>query len=145
MSTDMRDRRVARRIAELYATNQQFADTRPSEAFTAPIEQPGLRLPQIVRTVMEGYADRPPLGQRAVQFVTDPKTGRTSLELLRRREMVTYRELWDHAAAIRSALTNPARSVLTGHTPAWLVVFDYRREAVETARARLVEAGRRAE
>ena len=27
---------------------------------------------------MEGYADRPALGQRAVEFVTDPETGRTS-------------------------------------------------------------------
>ena len=27
---------------------------------------------------MEGYADRPALGQRAVEFVTDPQTGRTS-------------------------------------------------------------------
>ena len=73
MSTDTREERLARRIADLYANDQQFADARPSAAITAAIDQPGLRLPQIVRTVMEGYADRPALGQRAVRFVTDPR------------------------------------------------------------------------
>src|SRR6202795_1672001 len=104
MSTDAREERLARRIADLYATDQQFADARPSEAITSAIAQPALRLPQIVQTVMEGYADRPALGQRAVQFIKDPETGRTSLELLPRFETVTYRELWDRAGAVASAL-----------------------------------------
>ena len=65
----------------------------PSQAVAAALEQPGLRLPQIVQTVIDGYADRPALGQRAVEFVTDPPTGRTSLELLPRFETITYREL----------------------------------------------------
>jgi fatty acid CoA ligase FadD9 len=102
----MREERLERRIADLYITDQQFAGARPSEAVTAAIEEPGLRLPQLLRTVMEGYADRPALGQRAVRFVADPETGRTSLELLPRFETVTYHELWDRAGAIASALTN---------------------------------------
>ena len=72
MSTDTREERLARRIADLYATDRQFADARPSEAITAAIDQPGLRLPQIVRTVMEGYADRPALAQRAVRVRQRP-------------------------------------------------------------------------
>ena len=32
MSTDTREERLARRISDLYATDQQFADARPSEA-----------------------------------------------------------------------------------------------------------------
>src|ERR1700694_5183308 len=63
MSTDTREERLARRIADLYANDQQFADARPSEEIATAIDQPGLRLPQIVRTVMEGYADRPALAQ----------------------------------------------------------------------------------
>ncbi len=115
MSTDMRGERLARRIADLYATDQQFADARPSEEVAAAIDQPDLRLPQIVRTVMEGYADRPALGQRAVRFVEDPETGRTSLELLPRFETVSYRELWDRVGAVASALTgDPAHSVRPG-------------------------------
>src|ERR1700739_5184167 len=91
MST--RDERLQRRIADLYATDPQFAAARPSETVTAAIEQPGLRLPEIVRTAMEGYAQRPALGQRVVELVTDPRTGRTSAELLPRFETITYGEL----------------------------------------------------
>ena len=110
VSVETRDERLARRIADLYATDQQFADARPSEAITAAIEQTGLRLPQLVRTVMEGYADRPALGQRAVRFVNDPQTGRTSVELLPRFETTSYRELWDRVGAIATGLAgDPVR------------------------------------
>jgi fatty acid CoA ligase FadD9 len=114
-SIDTREEKLAGRIADLYATDRQFADARPDAAITAAIEQPGLRLPDLVRTVMEGYAQRPALGQRAVQFVTDSKTGRTSLELLPRFETVSYRELWDRVGAVTSALAgDPASSVRPG-------------------------------
>ena len=73
-----------RRAAELAANDPQFADARRSDAITSAIDQPGLRLSHVIRTLMEGYADRPALGQRAVQFVDDPNTGRTSAELLNR-------------------------------------------------------------
>lgn len=43
---------------------------------------------------MRGYADRPALGQRAVQLVTDPETGRTSAHLLTHFDTITYGELW---------------------------------------------------
>lgn len=111
MSTDMRDERLARRITVLHA--QQFAGARPREAVTAAIEQPGLRLRQLVRTVTEAYAERPAVGQRAVQLVNNPKTGRTSLELLPRFETVTYRELWDRAGAIAAGLTNDPLLIYT--------------------------------
>src|SRR5258705_6926109 len=110
MSTDTREERLARRISDLYATDPQFADARPSEAVAHGIEAPELRLPQIVQTAIDGYADRPALGQRAVQFVTDPSTGRTSAELLPRFDTITYRELSDRVNAVAAALTqNPVR------------------------------------
>ena len=215
MSTDPREERLACRIADLYATDSQFTDARSIEALTAAIEQPGLRLPRIVSTVMGAYAERPAVGERAVNLTTDPETGRTSLELLPWFETVTYRELWDRVGAVASALTDgpghpvqpgdrvcvlgftsvdyatldmalvqlgavsvPLQTsapvsqlrpivteteprvfassindlgdavdlVLTGYTPARLVVFDYRpevteqREAFDAARTRLAEA-----
>ena len=110
MSTDTREERLARRISDLYATDQQFADARPSETVAQAIEAPELRLPQIVQTVLDGYADRPALGQRAVQFVTDSASGRTSAELLPRFDTITYRELSDRVNAVAAALTqNPVR------------------------------------
>jgi fatty acid CoA ligase FadD9 len=101
--TSTREERFARRLEDLYANDAQFAAAKPSDAVARAINQPGQRLPQIIRTVMEGYADRPALGQRAVEFVTGPN-GRTSLELLPRFETVTYRELWDRAGAFVTAL-----------------------------------------
>jgi fatty acid CoA ligase FadD9 len=88
------------------------ADARPDEAVSAAIARPGLRLPQLVQTVMDGYANWPALGQRAVQLVNDPDTGRTTAELLPRFETITYREMWQRAGAIASAWTNkPIRPV----------------------------------
>src|SRR6476646_386688 len=115
MSTDTREERLERRIADLYAYARQFADARPSEAISAAIDQPGLRLPQIVRTVMEGYAERPALAQRAIKFVNDPQTGRTSVDLLPRFETTSYRQLWDRVGAVATALASgPSPSVRPG-------------------------------
>ena len=105
MSTINHDERLARRIDDLTANDPQFAAARPDPAITASLEQPGLRLPQIIRTVLEGYAERPALGQRAVEFVKDPATGRTTLETLPRFETVTYRELGERVGALARTLT----------------------------------------
>lgn len=94
------------RIAELSATDPQFAAARPDPAVAAALEQPGLRLPQIIQTALQGYADRPALGQRAVDFVEDPQTGRASIELLPHFETITYRELGDRAHALATALAD---------------------------------------
>jgi fatty acid CoA ligase FadD9 len=105
MSTDTREERLARRIADLYITDQQFAEARPSDSITQAIASPELRLPQIVQAILDGYADRPALGQRSVQFVTDSSTGRTSAELLPRLDTITYRQLSDRVKALAAALT----------------------------------------
>ncbi|WP_040830139.1 carboxylic acid reductase [Nocardia jiangxiensis] len=104
MFSDTGEERLARRIADLYATDPQFADARPSAAITAAIERPGLRLAQLVRTVMEGYADRPALGQRTVQFMRYPDTGSATLALLPQFETITYGQLWDRVRALATAL-----------------------------------------
>jgi hypothetical protein len=48
MSTGIALERLTGRIQELYASATQFAAARPDEAFSAAIERPGLRLPQLV-------------------------------------------------------------------------------------------------
>jgi fatty acid CoA ligase FadD9 len=106
MSTDTRAVALQRRIKDLYASDPQFAAARPDKAVSAAMERPGLRLPQLVQTVMDSYPDQPALGQRAVQLVKDPETGRTTAELLPRFETITYRELWQRAGAIASAWAN---------------------------------------
>ena len=111
MTTDSREERLQRRIADLYATDPQFAAARPDGAVSDAIDRPGLRLARVVQTVTEGYPNRPALGQRAVQFVKDPCTGRTSAQLLPSFDTVTYRELWDRAGVIANALSDdPVRT-----------------------------------
>ncbi len=106
MSTTTREERLARRIEELSVDDPQFAAAKPSPAVAEALEQPGLRLPQIIQTVLEGYAGRPALGQRVVEFVKNPKTGRTELEVLPRFETLTYRELGERVDAVARALTD---------------------------------------
>ncbi|OBF64974.1 oxidoreductase [Mycobacterium sp. 852002-51971_SCH5477799-a] len=103
MSTAIHDEQLDRRVEELIANDPQFAATRPDPAVTAATEQPGLRLHQIIRTVLDGYADRPALAQRGVEFVKDAKTGRTSAELLPRFETITYGELGERVSALGRA------------------------------------------
>ena len=70
MSTPDREARLVRRIADLYASDEQFVAAKPDDAVSAAADEPGLRLPGVVRAVLRGYSDRPALGQRAVEYVT---------------------------------------------------------------------------
>jgi fatty acid CoA ligase FadD9 len=106
MSTVTREERLERRIADLKASDPQFADAAPDETISAAIEQPALRLPQIVRTVFDGYANRPALGTRAVEFVTDPDTGRTTAALLPHFETITYADVAERVQAVTNALAD---------------------------------------
>jgi fatty acid CoA ligase FadD9 len=103
MSTNTREARLQRRIADLYTSDQQFAAAKPDAAVAEAANQPDLRLPDVVRVVMEGYADRPALGQRAVEFVTG-RTGRTTAALQPRFDTVSYGQLWDRVQALGAAL-----------------------------------------
>lgn len=116
------------RLARLYATDPEFAAARPSESVNAAVNQPGLTLPDIVRTVLTGYADRPALGARAVAFVTD-ETGRTVAELQPRFETITHGQLWERVRALADAWranpVNPGdRVALLGFTSVDYTVAD---------------------
>ncbi|OBH85951.1 carboxylic acid reductase [Mycobacterium scrofulaceum] len=106
MSTINHDERLERRIEDLTANDPQFAAARPDPAVEAALERPGLRLPQVIRTVLDAYADRPALAHRAVEFVQDSASGRTRLELLSRFETLTYRELGERVSALGRAWSN---------------------------------------
>jgi fatty acid CoA ligase FadD9 len=57
--TTTREVRSARRIAELDASDPQFAAAQPDPAFLSAARRPGLRLAQVFQTLVEGYGDRP--------------------------------------------------------------------------------------
>lgn len=95
---------VQRLIAELSENDQQFRDARPLEAVNAVVQERGLGLSQTVALIMEGYADRPAVGERAKELVFDPVSRRTSLQLLPKFETMSYRELWGRARAVATEL-----------------------------------------
>jgi fatty acid CoA ligase FadD9 len=110
MSIDTQDHQE-RRAAELAATDPQFSSARPDPAVLAALEQPGLGLRETIQTVLQGYADRPALGQRAVELVKDPQTGRTSAKLLPWFDTITYAELATRVEQVSRALADGAVAV----------------------------------
>lgn len=100
--------RAAERIRRFGADDEQFRNAKPDLSVQAAARQPDLRLPQILETFVEGYADRPALGWRARQLTTDPATGRTTAQLLPRFDTITYRDLWANVRAVATALRHDA-------------------------------------
>ncbi|SOB81244.1 carboxylic acid reductase [Streptomyces sp. 1331.2] len=86
------------RIAGLVAAEPELAGHLPLREVHDATAEDGLRLAEIVRRTLAGYADRPALGERAREFVT--VDGRTELRLLPRFDTVTYGELWQRLRAI---------------------------------------------
>ena len=123
-----REARLQRRFDKLTSGDAQLIAARPDPAITAAVNGPGVLLADVIRTVMTGYADRPALGQRAVEFVTDA-SGRTVAELQPRFDTLTYRETWARVKALADALAgNPVhpgdRVATLGFTSADYAVVD---------------------
>src|SRR4051794_30389422 len=92
--------RLARRRERLYVEDDQFSATRPDDSVAEAARKPGLRIAEVMATVLEGYSARPALGHRAREVAVDPATGRSVLRYLPRFDTVTYRELWAMVRAI---------------------------------------------
>jgi fatty acid CoA ligase FadD9 len=97
------EKHVAAHLAELYADDEQIRAAMPKPDVVEAARRPGLRLPQVLQTYVEGYADRPALGWRARTLTTDPTTGRTTSQVLPRFETITYRDLWANVRAAAAA------------------------------------------
>ncbi|WP_433653883.1 carboxylic acid reductase [Nocardia sp. CA-128927] len=103
MAVGSRDERLKSRIARLFAEDEQIKAAQQIEAVSEAARAPGLRLAEVVATVMEGYADRPAVGQRAFELATDDATGAKTLRLLSEFETITYGELWQRIGAVATA------------------------------------------
>lgn len=123
------DEQLDLRIAQLVASDPQITAAQPDPGVAEVVSFPGLRLTQVVQTVFDGYADRPALGARAVDYVTDPATGRTGAHLLPRFDTITYAELADRvrnlSAALCAAAVRPGdRVAVLGFTSVDYTVID---------------------
>ncbi|MBB5164118.1 carboxylic acid reductase [Mycobacterium sp. AZCC_0083] len=130
MSTpaNAREARLQYRFQQLTSGDAQLIAAQPDPTISATIRDQGLLLTDVIRTVMTGYADRPALGQRAVDYVTDA-TGRTFAKFAPRFDTLTYGETWARVKALADALANnpvhPGDRVATlGFTSADYAVVD---------------------
>ncbi len=89
----------AERFQQLSENDPQFKAALPDAAVTRAKQQPGLRLAQVIQIVMEGYADRPAIGERVRELVKDPASGRTSTRLMPHFETRTFGDLWSRIQA----------------------------------------------
>ena len=106
--------RLTRRRERLYVEDDQFRITRPDDQIAAAARAPGLRIAEVMATVFQGYTDRPALGQRVSEIVTDPGTGRSTLRFLPRFETISYADLWSRVVSVaadwHSHETHPVRA-----------------------------------
>lgn len=100
-TTDLEEQ-VKRRIDQIVSNDPQLAALLPEDSVTEAVNEPDLPLVEVVRRLLEGYGDRPALGQRAFEFVTGDD-GATVIALKPEYTTVSYRELWERAEAIAAA------------------------------------------
>nr|WP_051026876.1 carboxylic acid reductase [Nocardia higoensis] len=98
-----RSSRLRQRVAELHAADTEVRGATPDPAVTEAINQPGLRLRELIATVFEAYADRPALARRTSELVVDEGSGTRIRRLLPSFDKITYRELGERMRAVASA------------------------------------------
>ncbi|EHB47859.1 thioester reductase domain protein [Mycolicibacterium rhodesiae JS60] len=94
---------VGERVTYLYENDRQFRAASPRLDVLDAARKPGLRLSQVLRTLAEGYSDRPAVGTRAVQTIGDELTGRCATQLLPAFNTISYGELWSRVQAVANA------------------------------------------
>ncbi|KRQ19194.1 MULTISPECIES: carboxylic acid reductase [Mycobacteroides] len=93
---------LERRVAQVVSNDPQLQALLPDDTVSDAVNEPGLTLIELIRRLLEGYGDRPALGQRAVELVTD-EHGVTTVALKTEFVTTSYRELWNRAEAIAAA------------------------------------------
>ncbi|WP_216897079.1 carboxylic acid reductase [Nocardia alni] len=102
---EARQQEFARRLTGLVARDEQVRAAIPDVAVTRAMARTDIPLAQSISDLMRGYADRPALGMRAVEYVTDA-AGHTRGRLLPRYDTITYGELWRRISALVAAWHN---------------------------------------
>lgn len=118
MLTERQTEKLASRVGELLAHDREFAAALPRQDVSEAIARPECSWVGLMRAVAEGYADRPALGQRAIEVVTAAEGGDQRIQALRRFDTVTYGQLWQRVSALAAALA--VRAVRPGDRVATL-------------------------
>lgn len=111
---------IASRLAELHASDPEFARAAPSPDVARTVRRSAGSLVGTMAAAMRGYADRPALAHRAHHVVRDGATGERVLELLPSFETLTYAELWQRVGTLSTAWADPACGLRPGDFVAML-------------------------
>ncbi|MCM6773586.1 thioester reductase domain-containing protein [Nocardia sp. CDC159] len=98
MADEVWRERFERRLARVL-TDPQVRAAMPLAEVSERLREPGLALSQVVATIIDGYADRPALAQRASEPTRD-ESGRTVRRPLSEYTTITYRELGERLGAL---------------------------------------------
>lgn len=104
MLADSAMEKLARRVGDLLTNDPEFTAALSSPDVAKSVLQPDIGLAGVMRTVAEGYAERPALGQRATAIRESADGSGRVLEILPRFDMVTYGDLWRRANTIAAVL-----------------------------------------
>lgn len=105
--------RIGAKLGRLFDTDEQIRAALPSPEVSEALSRPGMRLSQMVATVMDGYADRPALAERAYKLATDSE-GHTTRQFLDHFDMLTFAEVWRRVGAVASAWRYGGAAVAAG-------------------------------
>jgi fatty acid CoA ligase FadD9 len=90
--TDPRER-YQQRMREMAETDPQIRQLVPKDSVRQAVREPGLSFDRTIAAVLDGYAERPALAERAYDIAPDPVSGRPVRRYLPRFDTLTYREL----------------------------------------------------
>lgn len=108
------------RMQALMTDDPQVRAARPDEAVTESIRQPGLGYRDIIARILSGYADRPALGTRHHEIVTDAN-GRAVRAYQPFFDTISYDEIRIRIEAIANAWKHhPEHGVAPGSTIAFI-------------------------
>src|SRR5271156_6508538 len=114
---------IAERYEKLKRSDAQFRDALPLPDVAEAKCRPELGLAQVAATCLEAYSARPALAERATRLVSDPATGRTRREHLKRYESVSYGELWGRARALAALWRQRGADGLRANDPLCIIAF----------------------
>jgi fatty acid CoA ligase FadD9 len=100
---------AARRALEIAKTDPQLRALTPDPEVGIAVGQPGLSYQQVISTVLDGYTERPALGQRAYLAERDRDTDRHVRTYLPRFDTISYGELHDRVKRLAAAWRHDER------------------------------------
>ena len=96
-------RRYGMRVMELSAKDEQISQLIPDNSIREKAMEAGFTLDRVVGTFLDGYADRPALGERTYKVIKDLQSNKKIRKYLPSYSTISYQEFHDQIKAIAMA------------------------------------------